>query len=329
MMELNGDLNGLIIQLSALLIVTGVAIISGMVYSKKFSKEAQGLKSRIQDVASLSTSIGKQKAIHHELSNELSLFQALAYKLGVHERISIAIVRSGVKLSITDLAWLSVTLAVMFFIAGYYFNFGAISTLIFGLCGGCAPTLWLKFKTRNRLKKIEKQLPDALDFLVRTLQVGHGLVSIFNIMGEELEDPIKTEFKIVGQEIGFGLPFTTAMFNLTNRIGSTDFNFLVVGLLIQRESGGNLIELLQSLAKSIRARLIFVDKIEILASEGKYAGLILSALPFVVGGAIAFVNPEYMSLLWTTSVGQTIIKVTLVMMLIGGAWMWKITQIKV
>ena len=329
MMELDGDLGGLIIQLSALLVVFVVIIILGMVYSKKFSKEARGLKSRIQDVASLSANIGKQKVIHHELSHELSLFQALAHKLGVHERISIAIVRSGTKLSIADLAWLSVTLTVMLFIAGYYFNFGAMSTLIFGLCGGFAPTLWLMFKTRNRLKKIEKQLPDALDFLVRTLQVGHGLVSIFNIMGEELEDPIKTEFKIVGQEIGFGLPFTTAMFNLTNRINSTDFNFLIVGLLIQRESGGNLIELLQSLAKSIRARLVFVDKIEILASEGKFAGLMLSVLPFVVGGAIAFVNPQYMSLLWTTSVGQTIIKITLVMILIGGAWMWKITQIKV
>ena len=329
MMGLNGDLGGLIIQLGALLIVTGVAIISGMVYSKKFSKEAQGLKNRILDVASLSAHIGKQKEMNYELSNELSLFQKLAHKLGVYERISIEIVRSGVKLSITDLAWLSATLAVVFFIAGYYFNFGVIGTLIFGLCGGYAPALWLKFKIRNRLKKIEKQLPDALDFLVRTLQVGHGLVSIFTIMGEELEDPIKTDFKIVGQEIGFGLPFTEAMFNLTNRINSTDFNFLVVGLLIQRESGGNLIELLQSLAKSIRARLLFMDKIEILASEGRYAGLMLSALPFVIGGLMAFINPEYMSPLWTTSVGQTIIKVTLVMILIGGAWMWKIVQIKV
>ena len=329
MMGLDGDLGGLVIQLSALLILTGIAIISGIVYSKKFSKEAQGLKSRIQDVASLSAHIGKQKEMYYEHGNELSLFQALAHKLGVYDRISIEIVRSGVKLSIADLAWLSVTLAVILIIAGYYFSFGVIGTLIFGLCGGYAPALWLKFKIRSRLKKIEKQLPDALDFLVRTLQVGHGLVAIFNIMGEELADPIKTEFKIVGQEIGFGLPFTEAMFNLTNRINSTDFNFLVVGLLIQRESGGNLIELLQSLAKSIRARLMFVDKIEILASEGKSAGIMLSALPFVLGAIISYINPQYMSLLWTTSVGQTIIKVTLVMILIGGAWMWKITQIKV
>ena len=328
-MGLDSDLSGLIIQLSALLIVTGVVIVLGIVYSKKFSKEAQGLRSRIQDVASLSAHIGKQKEMYYEHSNELSVFQTLALRLGVYERISIEIVRSGVKLSIADLVWLSVTFAAVFFIAGYYFNFGAIGTLIFGLCGGYIPALWLKFKIRNRLKKIEKQLPDALDFLVRTLQVGHGLVSIFNIMGEELTDPIKTEFKIVGQEIGFGLPFTEAMFNLTNRINSTDFNFLVVGLLIQRESGGNLIELLQSLAKSIRARLMFVDKIEILASEGKYAGIMLSALPFVLGGIITYINPQYMSLLWTTSVGQTIIKVTLIMILIGGAWMWKITQIKV
>ncbi len=329
MMGLDGDLGGLVAQLSALLIATGIAIILGMVYSKKFSKEAQGLKTRIQDVASQSLHIGKQKEMHYEHSNELSLFQKLAHKLGVHERISIEIVRAGVKLSIADLVWLSATGAVVFLIAAYYFDFGVIGTPIFGLCGGYAPALWLKFKIRNRLKKIEKQLPDALDFLVRTLQVGHSLVSVFNIMGEELADPIKTEFKIVGQEIGFGLPFTEAMFNLTNRINSTDFNFLVVGLLIQRESGGNLIELLQSLAKSIRARLMFADKIDILASEGRYAGIMLSVLPFVVGGIITYINPQYMSLLWTTSAGQTIIKIMLVMILAGGAWMWKITQIKV
>lgn len=329
MMGLDDGLSGLITQLLVLLIVTGVAVISSIIFSRRFSKEARGLKNRLQTIASLSVHTGKQREMQYERGNELSMFQVLAQKLGVYDRISIEIVRSGIKMSVVNLAWMCVSLAVVSFIFGYYVNFGAIGTLIFGLFIGCTPILWLKLKIRSRRRAIEKQLPDALDFLVRTLQVGHGLVAIFNIMGEELEDPIKTEFKILGQEIGFGMPFTEALFNLTNRINSTDFNFLVIGLLIQRESGGNLIELLQSLAKSIRERFIFVGKIEILATEGKYAGIMLSALPFVVGGIITLINPQYMSLLWTTPVGQTTIKITVIMILIGGAWMWKITQIKV
>ena len=329
MMGVDGELAGLINQLAVLLLVTGVVIFASIIFSRKFGKEAQGLKNRLQAIASLSTHIGKQKEMQYERDNELAIFQVLAQKLGVYDRILIEIVRSGIKISVVNFAWMCMSLAVVSFIFGYYVNFGAIGTLIFGLFIGCTPVLWLKLKVRSRRKAIEAQLPDALDFLVRTLQVGHGLVSIFNIMGEELEDPIKTEFKILGQEIGFGMPFTQALFNLTNRINSTDFNFLVIGLLIQRESGGNLVELLQSLAKSMRKRFIFVGKIQILATEGKYAGIMLSVLPFFVGAIITLINPEYMSLLWTTPAGQTAIKITIIMILIGGIWMWKITQIKV
>jgi tight adherence protein B len=119
------------------------------------------------------------------------------------------------------------------------------------------------------------------------------------------------------------------MSNFAMRTNSNDINFLVVALLIQREAGGNLIELLENLAKTIRDRMILRGKIRILASEGKYSGILLSILPFLLGGILSVMNPEYMSLLWNSESGQHLVMASVLMISIGGFWMWNISRIKV
>jgi tight adherence protein B len=149
------------------------------------------------------------------------------------------------------------------------------------------------------------------------------------MVGDELPAPINKEFKTVFEEINFGLPFNDAMSNFAIRVNSNDVSFLVVGLVIQREAGGNLIGLLENLAKTVRDRMILNGKVRVLASEGKYSGILLSVLPFLLGGILAFINPKYMALLWTTDIGQSLMISGLMLMSLGALWMWKITRIKV
>ncbi len=200
-----------------------------------------------------------------------------------------------------------------------------LSVLFFG----ALPLIYILRLQIKRSEKIEKQLPEALDFICRSLRAGHGLTVSFGIVGDELQQPIAKEFKTVFEEINFGLPFNEALTNFAVRTNSNDINFLVVGLLIQREAGGNLIELLENLAKTIRDRMILRGKIRVLASEGKYSGILLSALPFFLGGILTVLNPQYMAPLWGSDLGQKLVMTGVIMIMIGGFWMWSISRIKV
>jgi len=126
-----------------------------------------------------------------------------------------------------------------------------------------------------------------------------------------------------------GMSFDEAMGDLAERIQSSDLNFLVIALTIQRKTGGNLAELLSTLSGTVRERIKLKGKIRVLASEGKLSGVMIGALPFVLGLILSFVNPVYMATLWTTPAGQKLVLAGLVMMLLGALWMWKIVQIKV
>lgn len=333
MNNFDDDIGGLVYQIATLFLIAGAFILAGVAYLKKFGHEAKTINNRLHEIQKVTKHINKinvdDKKVKLKKLIESEFVQTIARRIGLNEYLKFLIIRSGVKISEINFLWLVTIVPLAAFAFGYNANFGLVETLIFGTCVGSAPFLYLKYKTNIRQKKIEEQLPGALDFLVRTLQVGYGITSIFSMMGDELEKPISEEFKIVGQEIAFGLPFTEALFNLIRRVDSTDFNFLVVGLLIQRESGGNLISLLQGLGNDMRQKLIFAGKVAILSTEAKYSAMLLVALPFILGVALSFINPEYMSILWTTPTGLTTIKITLGMMSVGMAWMWHMTKIKV
>jgi tight adherence protein B len=126
-----------------------------------------------------------------------------------------------------------------------------------------------------------------------------------------------------------GMGFGEAMGDMAQRVHSQDLNFLVIALTIQRKTGGNLSELLTSLAKTMRERVKLKGKVRVLASEGRLSGLMIGALPFVLGCMLTLINPTYMSTLWTTESGRTALVVGLTMLALGGLWMWKIVQIKV
>lgn len=201
--------------------------------------------------------------------------------------------------------------------------------LLAGLAAGAIVLLRLKITSDKRREEFENQLPEALDFICRALRAGHGLTMAIGMVGDELPEPVGPEFKIVFDEINFGIPFDDSLSNLAERIDSTDLNFFIILTKIHKETGGNFTEILESISNTIRERIKLQGKVRILASEGKFSGILLGALPFFIGGLMTFINPEYMSELWFSEKGQNLVAIGLVLIALGFAWMWQIAKIRV
>ncbi|NTU67914.1 MAG: type II secretion system F family protein [Chlorobiaceae bacterium] len=191
------------------------------------------------------------------------------------------------------------------------------------------PVLWLRRKASRRRQAFGDKLPEAIDYISRALRAGHSLSTAIGMLGKEFPDPIGHEFKAVSDEILFSIPFKDAMGQLADRVQSNDLNFFVISLMIQHETGGNLTELLDGLAKTMRERVKLRGKIRTLSSEGRVSALILGGMPFVLTGILLFINPVYISTLWTTPQGQNLISIGGGLMVVGFLLLNRIIQIKV
>jgi tight adherence protein B len=150
-----------------------------------------------------------------------------------------------------------------------------------------------------------------------------------SVVGDEGPSKIRGEFKTTFDEINYGIPVDEALINLVDRVPTTDMKFFAAAVLLQRETGGNLAEILGNLSRLIRERLKLYGKIRVLSAEGKLSAWILTLLPFVVTGLVLLINPEFMSILWTDAIGPKLIAANTSMMLIGIFWMWRIVKIRV
>jgi tight adherence protein B len=167
------------------------------------------------------------------------------------------------------------------------------------------------------MRQFEKQLPDALDLIARSLKAGHAFTSGMKLVAEEFKDPLGPEFEQTLDEINFGLRVADSLKNLTKRIECLDLNFFVVSVILQRETGGNLAEIIEKLANLIRERFKFRRKVRVLSAEGKLSAGILVAIPFILFAGILFLHPSYVEILIEEPIGRLISTVSFIMMIIG------------
>ena len=181
----------------------------------------------------------------------------------------------------------------------------------------------------RRLARIEHQLPDAADFIARALRAGHSFTNVLQIVGNELPEPLSSEFRIAREEINYGVPMSEALHNMAARIPLTDLRYLIIAVLIQRESGGNLAEILGNISTIIRSRLKLLAQVRVLSAEGRMSAWILGLLPLAVMVTLTVVNPDYVSLLWTDPTGQRLLWYAAGMVLFGVFWLRKLIRIRV
>lgn len=201
--------------------------------------------------------------------------------------------------------------------------------LVVGLALGSAPFLFVLFKRGRRFKKFEKELPESLDLMVSALRVGHSLNSALSLVSKECPDPVSTEFRICYDEQNYGLELRTAMENLTTRVPLQDMKIVTTAILIQKESGGNLAEVLDKTAHVIRERFRLKRQIMTHTAQGRLTGMILTVLPVVLGFLLYFINPDSMKLLWTRDLGVKLLWASAIMTCIGGIIIHKIVNMDV
>jgi tight adherence protein B len=226
-------------------------------------------------------------------------------------------------LLISLIGWVVVGVAI-------YLRTGALWAAI-ALAAGVIPLplVYVFRKRAKRFAKFERQLPEALDMLVGALKVGHSLITAIGALGQDASEPLAGEFRKLFDEQNFGLDPHTAMTNLALRVPLPDVRIFVAAALIQKESGGNLAEVLAKVAQTTRARFQLKKQIMVHTAQGRLTGWILSLLPVGLGLGMYLVNPDGMSLLWTRSIGLKMLGVAAAMIVVGWLIIQKIVKIRV
>jgi tight adherence protein B len=191
------------------------------------------------------------------------------------------------------------------------------------------PYMLVRRARRRRLNKIEVQLPEAADFLARAMLAGHSFSNVLQMVGSELPEPLSGEFRIAHEEINYGVPMHEALTSMAERIPLTDLRYLVIAVLIQREAGGNLAEILGNISHIIRQRLQLVAKVRVLSAEGRMSAWVLGLLPFGVMGMMMITSPKYVSVLWTDPAGIRMLWYGAGMILVGVLWLRKLIRIRI
>ncbi|MBT8398314.1 MAG: type II secretion system F family protein, partial [Gemmatimonadetes bacterium] len=215
---------------------------------------------------------------------------------------------------------------------------GAVSWAISGLIligflgfliGGMFPYLLATSRRKKRFRQFEEEFPEAIDLLTRAIRAGHPFSSGMQMVADEGPEEVSSEFRQAFEEQRYGLPFEEALLGMVDRTDLVDVRIFAIAILIQREVGGNLAEILDNLAIVIRRRFYIRRQLRVYTAQGRLTGYALAALPIVVGLIISVLQPEYVALLFTNLLGQVLVGTALLLQLIGALWIRNIINIDI
>lgn len=237
--------------------------------------------------------------------------------------------QAGLSWTLQTLLLLSVGTAVglgsMTLIASRSVLVGLVATVL----GATLPNLYVRRRRTKRLNAFEEFLPESIDLVGRALRAGHPLSSGFKMAAEDGPEPVAGEFRRVFEEQRFGLPLQDSLLGMADRVNLVDVRILVTAILIQREVGGNLAEILDNLAAVVRARFTIRRQIRVYTAQGRMTGYLLSALPLILFAILYTLNAQYMSILFTDPIGKILIVVAVSMQFVGFLWIRKIIKIEI
>ncbi|HEU4683672.1 MAG TPA: type II secretion system F family protein [Nitrospira sp.] len=223
----------------------------------------------------------------------------------------------------------AVTLAAAGFVLGTHFRLPAAIAVLIALTLGGTPLFVLYRMKSKRIAAFQRMLPEALDLIARALKAGHAFFVGVKIAGEELGDPVGGEFRRVYEDISVGLAVPEALNRLLGRVNCPDVKYFVTAVTVQRETGGNLAEIMENLGLTIRKRFEFHEKVRAISAEGVLSAIIVFALPFAMGLFEYTVSPDYMSMLWTDPIGKAMATAAAVMMIVGAFVTRRLIDVKV
>jgi tight adherence protein B len=197
------------------------------------------------------------------------------------------------------------------------------------LLGLSIPAMYLRMKRTRRINKFEEHFPEALDLISRAVRAGHAFSAGMKMVADELGEPVGPEFRKAFDEQNFGLPLKESLHNLAVRVPLLDVQFFSTAVLIQRETGGNLAEILDNLANVVRERFKIRRQVRVHTAHGRFTGYVLMALPPFLACALMLINPGHMRVLFEEPIGQQMIVATLVLQAVGFIWIKQVVKIEV
>jgi tight adherence protein B len=258
--------------------------------------------------------------------------------VGVYERFLLTLprlsnldkllVKAKLPLNATTFIIASIALAFIGFWLGYRFLPQLSVAVALSLLFLVLPYMYLKFAEKKYFSDFNDQLPEALDLLARAMKSGHALTSGLALIAEEIDDPIKGEFAATVDEINLGLTTKEAIENLCERVPLPDLRFFAISILVQKETGGNIAEILEKISQLIRERIQFKQLVKTLTAEGRYSAGILIALPLIMFIYMYVTNYDYLSLLWKEELGQYMLFGAIIMQIIGSIVIKRIVTIE-
>ncbi|MGD9126994.1 MAG: type II secretion system F family protein [Planctomycetia bacterium] len=237
--------------------------------------------------------------------------------------------QADTSLTISKLVLLCVMFAGMGVMAAMIMGAPLVAFPIFMLMMSTLPFLWLKFRRKRRLKAFSSQLPDALDMLSRSLRAGQSLSSGFNVVSNEMSAPIGVEFGRIFEEQNLGVSIEDSLEDMSNRVPDLDLKFFCTAVILQRQTGGDLAEILDKISYLIRERFKILGQVQALTGEGRLSGIVLLALPVLLFGVVYKLNPDYIMVLFREPLGKKMLIGAIIMQVFGALVIRKIVNIKV
>ncbi len=318
--------------LSVLVCLAVVLLVEGLylLWHSYKGPEAKKIEQRLRVLSASSDASGQAALLRQRMLSNLPLMTRLLQRAPRIHQLDRMIVQADLRWTVSYFLLASVALGLGgLLLAGILLHQPSLLAAGAALVLAALPWLYVRRRRAQRMRRMEQQLPDALDLLGRSLRAGHAFGAGLQMIGQEMADPIASEFRFVHDELNFGVSLEQALTNLSVRVPITDLRYFVVAVLIQRESGGNLTEVLAKLGQLIRQRLKLFARIRILSAEGRLSGWVLGLMPFVLAGVVNLFNPAFMAPLWTDPIGISIVRNMLLMMAMGVLLLRKITRIRV
>jgi tight adherence protein B len=237
--------------------------------------------------------------------------------------------RSGLSITVGQVVLACGFLATLLFFAALRLTNTPLIALIAAVAAGSLPILIVRFIAKRRLAKFEEQFPEAIDLIARGLRAGHALTTALGMVAEEAPEPVRGEFRLLYDRQNFGMPLADAFKSFAERIPLLDARFFATSVLTQRESGGNLGEVLDNLSALIRERFRLKRHVRAVSAHGRITGWVLSMLPMAIAAILAVIAPGYINIMVTDPLGRMIVVTALVMQVIGAFIMKRIVDIEI
>jgi tight adherence protein B len=315
------------------LLFVAVVLATGTVYeywNSRHGPVARRVDSRIRAV-SAGGQVNKERLtiLKQRMLADSALFTRLLLRVPRVHALDLFLQQSGLTWSVGRLIGTCLVLPPFVLILGTSLAFPWYVTMGAAGLSALLPIAYVQRRRNRRIRQLERQLPDVCDMLARALRSGHAFSGAIDMVGTEFAEPMSGEFRIVFDEINYGVSIAEALTNLATRVPIRDLRYFVIAVVIQRETGGNLAEVLDGITMLIRDRFKLFDKVRVLCAEGKMSAWVLGLLPFGVGGAMFSMSPDFLDILWHDPAGIKMVAVSGAGMVFGVLWMRYIVKIRV